>query len=638
MSEAFSQTILHVDLSTERIWKEKADQGLVTRYLGGRGIGAKVLWDQVDKNVDPLDSSNLLIFAAGTLVGTNAPTAGRLSITTKGAQTGIFLKTSVGGHFGTVLRMAGYDVIVVHGASDHPVYLWIDRQRVELRDGRPLWGKGTRETTRILTGQSDGGVEVGCIGPAGENGVRFASIMFSYYSAAARGGAGTVMGSKKLKAIAVDGQGGKITVAHPREFGRVVMEAREALYKDTLSTQLFEYGTAADVDFFNELHLTPSYNFKRSYIDDPGGARRLSGRNWPKQGYLKHRRACSACTIGCHRYTEVKSGKYAGTYSGGPQLETVNATGPRCGNTDVELVFKMNELCNDMGLDVSTTGSVIGWLMETYERGLLADRDLDGVKPDWGAAEAMVELLHRIVRREGVGDLLADGTRTAAERVGGDSYQWAVQIKGLEITALELRAAYAYALAFAVNSRGGDHLLSETIAEFGGTPEARAVMRKVAGDEKYIGGSVMDKRAEIVRWHEDIYAVTDALGICAFSTTAAYGIDEERAAMLFQYATGIDTTADQIMEAGRRIVTLERCFNIREGLTRKDDTLPWRFMHEYQDDLESVDDPILPQAKLDTMLDEYYRLHGWDAESGCPTEETLRQLGLGFVVGGLETD
>ena len=291
----------------------------------------------------------------------------------------------------------------------------------------------------------------------------------------------------------------------------------------------------------------------------------------------------------------------------------------------------MNELCNDMGLDISTTGTVIAWLMETYERGLISDEDLDGVKPEWGDEEAMLELLHRIVRREGIGDLLADGARAAAEKVGGDSHRWAVQVKGLEITAVELRAAYSYALAFAVNSRGGDHLLSETIAEFGGTPEARAVMRKITGDEKYIGGTVLDKRAEIVRWHEDIYAVTDALGLCAFATTAAYGIDEEKAALLFRYATGIEMAPDEIMEAGRRIVTLERCFNVREGLGRKDDTSPWRMMQERQGDLEQVQDPILPQDKLDTMLDEYYRLHGWDPESGRPTEATLKRLGLAFA-------
>jgi aldehyde:ferredoxin oxidoreductase len=244
------------------------------------------------------------------------------------------------------------------------------------------------------------------------------------------------------------------------------------------------------------------------------------------------------------------------------------------------------------------------------------------------------------VRREGIGDLLADGTRAAAERVGGDSYQWTMEGKGLEITGIELRGAYAWALSFAVAARGADHLMAGPQAEQGGSPETAALMRKIAGDEKYIGGMILEKRAEIVRWHEDMYAVDDALGLCTFTTHVAYGTDEEKAALLFQYATGIEMTPDQIMEAGRRIVTLERCFNMREGLGRKDDTLPWRILNEHQRDLEDLDlgvegGAILPQETLDTMLDQYYRLHGWDQESGRPTEATLRQLGLEFVTEGL---
>ena len=631
MRDSHLQRILHVDLSARRTWTEPVESGLLEMLLGGRGVAAKLLYELVPERIDPLSEENVLIISTGILNGTNAPTAGRLSVTTKGAQTGIYLKTGAGGHIATALRMLGHDYVVVRGASEEPVYIWIDRNSVEIRDASSLWSKGVRETTRQLCAQGGEHIEVGCIGPAGENGVRFANIIFSYYSSASRCGAGAVMGAKRLKALAVDPSGGRITVAQPEAFRQAVTEARDAIYADTLSKQLYEYGTAADVDFFNELHSSPAFNFKRSFIDDPEGAKRLSGRSWQESGYLKRRRACSGCIIGCHRYTEVGSGPYAGTYSGGPQLETVNSMGPRCGNTDVELVFNLNETCNDLGLDASTTGTVIAWLMETYERGLLDESTLDGITPKWGNSEAMLELVNRISNREGIGDLLADGTRAAAERIGGESYKWAVQAKGLEITALELRAAYSYALAFAVNVRGPDHLLSETIAEFGGTPEARAVMRKITGDEKYIGGTVLEKRAEIVRWHEDIYAVTDALGLCAFSTTAAYGIDEPRSAALFEAATGIGMSADMIMKAGRRIVTLERCFNMREGLGRKDDTLPWRMMNELQTDLDH-EDPIISQQKLDTMLDEYYRLHGWDNQTGNPTEQTLQMLGLDSIV------
>jgi len=630
MTTPHMQRALYVDLTTGQTRVETIAPVLIEKLLGGRGIAAKILYDLVPKGADPLGPENVLILSTGALSGTGAPAAGRLCVTTKGAQTGVYLKTSAGGHFSPSLRALGYDYLVFCGASDRPVYVWIDRDGVRIRDASSLWGKGVRETTRTLsTGGSDR-VEVGCIGPAGENGVRFANVMFSYYCSASRCGAGAVMGSKKLKAIAVDPAGTTVGVADPEAFLGAVRDAREAIYDDTLATQLYEFGTAADVDFFNELRSHPAYNFQRSYIDDPEGARRLSGRNWIPAGYLKRRRGCAGCPIACHRYTEVAEGPFTGSHSGGPQLETVNALGPRCGNTDVELVFRLNELCNDYGLDVSTTGSSIAWLMETYERGLLGEDVLDGIVPTWGDSEAMLALVDKIVKRDGVGDLLADGTREAAKRVGGDSWKWTAHGgKGLEITALELRSALSYALAFAVNVRGADHLLTETIAEFGGTKEAIAVMDRITGDaEKYCGGSVLEKRAEIVRWHEDIYAVSDALGICAFTTTAAYGIDEERAARLFSAGTGVSLSAEQLMKAGRRIVTLERCFNMREGLTRANDRIPWRMMNEVQEDVDPELDPIVTQEKLDTMLDEYYALHGWDPESGNPTRETLAELGL----------
>jgi aldehyde:ferredoxin oxidoreductase len=538
------------------------------------------------------------------------------------------------------MRAAGIHHLVVHGASDHPVYLRIGENGVEIHDATPLWGKGVRETTRMLLDAARGG-EVCCIGPAGENGVRFSNIMFSYYNSASRCGVGAVMGSKRLKGIAVLPARGCIRVADPEAFGQCVVEVRDALYRDTLSRQLFDFGTAADVDFFNELKASPAFNFQHSHMDDEEGVRRLSGRSWEPAGYLTHRRACSACILACHRFTEVSGGRFAGTYSGGPQLETVNALGPRCGNADVELVFRLSELCNDLGLDTSSTGTTIAWLMECWQRGALRADDVGAIKPEWGSEEALLQLVDLIARREGIGNLLADGTRAAAARVGRDTAKWAVQSKGLEITAVELRAAYSYALAFAVNPRGPDHLLSETMAEFGGTPEARAVMRKITGSDEYIGGTVLEKRAEIVRWHEDIYAVCDALGICAFASTAAYGVDEVRAARLFEAATGIAMGEAEIMRAGRRIVTLERCFNMREGLGRADDTIPWRFTHELQPDLAGAQDPlgrrrepIVEPEQLERMLDEYYALHGWDPTTGNPTSEGLRKLRLDFVLEG----
>lgn len=627
-------SVLHVDLSSGKTWQEELDEATIADFLGGRGVAAKLLWEGLEKGIDPLGEENILIFAPGALTGTHAPSSGRMTVTAKGPATNFYLKTSVGGHFGIALKMSGLDYIVVHRVSNKPVYLWIDETKVELRDATHLWGKGVKEVTRTLKSETNAGAEVACIGPAGENKVKFASIMASYYNAAGRGGPGAVMGAKKLKAIVVNEGTGEIRIANPRKFDEVATEAREALYADHLNPDLHEYGTARDIDLIGKLHLLPSYNFKRSSIE---GAQPLSGRFWPKAGYLKKISGCAACAVSCHRFTAVDNGKHAGTYSGGPEYETATALGSNCGVTDIEAVLHANELCNDMGLDTISTGVVIAWAMESYERGLLTPDDTGGLKLRWGDGDALIELITMIANREGLGNILAEGIRIASEEVGGDSWKWAVQAKGLEHSMVETRGAYSYALAFAVNPRGPDHLHTECLAEFGATPEAIKTIKKITGDEKYAKPDILEKRAEIVKWHEDIYAVSDALGLCAFATTAAYGIDEERAAKLFQYATGIEMTAEEIMEAGERILTMERSFNVREGLTRDDDKLPWRIMNEYQKDLTNRRvKPIITQDQLNVWLDEYYQLHRWDKKTGTPSIETLKKLGLGFVLKEME--
>lgn len=626
-------TVLHVDLDSGELWRDEVDEMTVAKFLGGRGIAAKLLWEGIRKGIDPLGKENILIFAPGVLTGTHAPSSGRMTAATKGPATGLYLKSSVGGHFGIALKMAGWDYVIVHGISNKPVYLWINGPEVALKDATHLWGKGVKETARILQSEHPG-AEVACIGPAGENLVKFAAIMVSYYSAAARGGIGAVMGSKKLKAVVVNGREGRVQVANPRGFDKVVSEARNALYADRLNPDLHAYGTARDIDLVSKLHLLPSYNFKRSSIE---GAEPLSGRFWTKAGYLKRISGCGACAVTCHRFTMVDQGKHAGTYSGGPEYETATALGSNCGVTDIEAVMRANELCNDLGLDTISTGAVIAWAMECYERGILSLDDTGGIELKWGSGDSLVQLIEMIAYRRGLGDVLAEGTKRASEKVGGDSWKWAMQAKGLEHSMVETRGAYSYALAFAVNPRGPDHLHTECYAEFGATPEAVKTIKRITGDERYARPDIPEKRAEIVKWHEDMYAVTDALGLCAFATTAAYGIDEEKAAKLFQYATGIEMTADEIMEAGERILTLERCFNIREGLTRADDRLPWRIMNEYQEDLKRRRaEPIITREQLDIWLDEYYQLHGWDKETGRPTPERLRKLGLEFVLESLE--
>jgi aldehyde:ferredoxin oxidoreductase len=629
-----AQRILNVDLSAGKTWLEEVDREDLFRFLGGRGINAKLLYERVARGIDPLGPDNVLIFGPGTLTGTSAPSSGRTSVTCKGPATGLYLKVSVGGHLGAELKYAGYDYVVIHSVADHPVYLWIDDGSVEIRDARHLWGLGTRETDRLIREElGDDEIEVGLIGPAGENGVLFSCIIFSLYNSASRGGIGAVMGSKNLKAIAARGTGG-LRLADGEGFSKLALRTRQELSEDAGSDSLYRWGTSGSIPPLNELGMLAAYNFSQVTIDD---AEKISGQYLEDEGYLTGRESCFSCSTACHRFVRTKEHRYGVVRDSGPELETVLSLGAECGIVDTEAVIKGNQLCNDYGLDVISAGHVISWAMECYEKGLLQGEQADGLDLHFGNAESQLELIRRIARREGLlGDLLANGTKQAAEEVGGDSWKWAIQAKGLEQSACDTRAAKGYALAFAVNPRGPDHLMTECYAEFGVTEEARALIKEITGDEKYAVATMLEKRSDIVRWHEDCYAASDALGFCAFTSTAAYAVNPENMARLFSLALGIELSQEELMMAGRRIVTLERCFNAREGARREDDTLPWRMMNEPVP--EGANEGLVTDKEtLDRLLDEYYQMHGWDPTSGIPLAKTLETLGLLELCGDIVT-
>ncbi len=651
MSHAFAGKLLHVNLTTGHITPKPLDEKKVLKYLGARGFNARLLWEHVPPGVDPLGPENFLIFGTGTLTGTSAPTSGRTTVSCKGPATGLYLKTNVGGHWGAELKFAGYDYLVIEGRAAKPVYLLIRDDSVEIRDAAGLWGKDVRETTQAIEhALRDADIQVACIGPAGENRVLFASIMFNYYNAAARGGVGAVMGSKNLKAVAVRGHG-RIRVVRPQEFRRAVMEAIEASYQDFSAKTSYLYGTSASVAVINELGSFPSFNFRSGRIDN---AERISGPYLVEAGYLKRRMGCNACIFSCHRYCEIDKGTFTGAYGGGPEYETMSALGAGCGTVNVELVIKANEWCNRYGMDTISAGGVVQWAMEGYERGVITEKDTGGIKLQWGNPEAILSLLEQIAGHKGFGAMLADGVRRAAKKVGKGSEKWAVEAKGLEQSRVETRTAFGYALAFAVNPRGPDHLHTQVLAEFGTRPGGRALVAKITGDERYAFPRTLEKRADIVRWHEDCYAATDALGLCSFATTARYGVTPDLLARMLSAATGTNIfESESVLLAGRRIMNLERAFNVREGASRKDDRLPYRLMNEALPPASTkgedrsiaapgrpapVKEQINSQTYLDRMLDEYYDLHGWDRKTGLQRRKTLVALGLEDLASELDRD
>lgn len=620
--------ILYIDL-TSRIWEsDPVTDEVVRDYIGGRGINARLLYDFVPAGIDPLGPDNVLILGVGLLAGTDAPSAGRTTVTAKSPATGRYSKSSLGGHWGALLRYSGYEHVVLRGQAEEPVILHITDEGVRFLPAKDIWGTDVRQATEAVRAElGDGDAQVLTIGPAGENLVRFAAIMGSIYNAAGRTGLGAVLGSKKVKAIAVSMGSNAVRPALPERWLQTV---REASAKVVAGPQgLRHYGTSGAIPYLNELRALPAYNFTRSHTPD---AYRLSGQYLVERGYLKGRVACFGCSLGCHRFVRIDAGPYKGAFCGGPEYETMSALGCGCGITDPEAVIRANELCNIYGLDTISTGAVIQWVMESIERGALSRSDCEGLDIRWGNPEAVVGLIERIAHRRGIGDLLADGVRAAAAKIGRGSERWAVESRGLEQSRVETRVAKAYALAFAVNPRGPDHLHSECLAEFGNTPERRRLVARVCGSEEFAVPHLTDKKPELVRWHEDCYASTEAIGMCVFLTTAAYVLDEEDLAGLASAFLGREISAAELMLAGRRIVTLERCFNVREGAGRGDDTLPWRLMNE-----ESQDAPGLvnSEAEMNAMLERYYELHGWDS-NGRPTPETLRELNLDWTakVGG----
>jgi len=624
MSSGYQENLLDIDLSSKKSEIKSLPDEYTERFIGGRGVAARILWDLFAEEPRPSNVSSPLIFSTGTLSGTNAPMSGRSNITFVSPATGLYCKSNVGGHFGVSLKLSGIDYILVRGKSTSPVYVFIKNGEVDLLDAREIWGKEVRATNEFLKQKWGQETNVACIGPAGENQVAFAAVMSSVYNAAARGGPGAVMGRKNLKAIAITDPADRIQVNDPKEFASTVEETRKALLDDTMADSYYDFGTAASIGPMNDMGTLPSLNFQKGSLDE---VEELTSQYWNREGLLKGRIGCSSCVYSCHRFIRIEDGPHKGTYSAGPEYETVSALGSGPGINSIGTLHKSNEQCNDLGLDTISTGGVIQWLMETAEKGKLPEKWANS-RYSFGNERAVVELPRLIALRNDVGDLLADGTRQAAKEIGGDTWKWAVQTRGLEQSRVETRGAMGYALAFAMNPRGPDHLHTECLAEFGMTPEAEKIIEDITGDVKYATPEITEKRAEIVRWHEDIYSVSDSLGLCAFTTTAAYGATPGRCASLYRTLTGTPMNGEQIMKAGRRTLTLERLINLELGWEEDpEEYAPWRLMNEEQEDLNNPD-PVLDREKMTEMVKDYYQLHGWNTDTGVPREETLEELGL----------
>jgi len=608
--------LLRVNLTEGSIVQEEIPEERAKKFLGGRGLGTKYLFDELKRGIDPLGPENKLIFMTGLLTGTPSPSASRYSVVTKSPLTNIWAQSSSGGRWGVDLKHSGFDGIIFEGISERPVYLTIYDEKAELRDATDLWGKNVSETTQLLKQRLGDTFNVASIGTAGENLVKYAAIMNDLHRAAGRCGVGAVMGSKRLKAIAVRGTK-KIKIAHEKAFQEVANKQFELLGESMLGAGLQAYGTTLVLDMVNVCGGLPTRNWQTGVCSF---AEEINGEALSEK-VLVSPVGCFACPIKCGRNSEIRKGPYAGQKGEGPEYETVGTFGAMCNISDLEAITMAHYLCNDYGLDTISCGSTIAFTMECFEKGILTKENPEGLEIPFGDPEVMIALVHKIAKREGIGDLLAEGTRHMAQRLGHGAERFAMNVKGLELPAYDSRGAKITGLAFATANRGGDHITAYIQA-----PTYLAAPFLVI-EESEIQDPLQEnpEEAKVVKDLEDALTVFDAAGCCKFMGMA---LDAQEWSDIITTLTGWEFGVEEFRKTGERIYNLERAFNVREGLTRADDTLPKRLLEE-----------PLPEGpaeghvnNLEILLNPYYEFRRWDKTTGKPTPEKLRELGLEQVI------
>ena len=616
---SYAGQVLHVDLTEGAVHRHPTEEGLARAFLGGRGLNVKRLADEVAPHTDGLSPENLLILGAGPLVGTSFPGGARFNISGMSPQTGILGDSNAGGFFGPELKFAGYDQVVIHGRADRPVYLWIKDDEVHVRRAEGLWGRDVWEATAAVKEEiGDPDVQVATIGQGAENGVRFAGVFVNLTRAAARTGMGAVMASKNLKAIAVRGSR-TIAVADLPRFTELIERLDEKIYRHPEYETRSRLGTTRLIKVLDAIGGLPTRHFQGGRFE---AADAVSGEAIEAL-YKAKGKACFACTIPCSRFLVVDDPRFPGLCMEGPEYEPLAGFTARVGNGDLALALKCIDVTNRYGLDAIALSEVIAWAMECHERGLLSRAEADGLDLTWGNGETILALIHTVAHREGFGDLLADGVRRAARRLGRGSEEIALHSKGLEIFQADVRTIKAYGLGNAVSSRGADHLRAEPWFEL--SNDAQEGLRRFGVAEAAFRLEHKGKGL-LVKHYEEMAAIADATGVCKNTYNNMEVLDWAETADLLHAATGWTLSGEDVRRIGERIVTLERLFNAREGIGRRDDTLPKRFLAE---PLPTAGPSAGSVVELDGMLDEYYRARGWDVETGLPTPEKLAELGLG---------
>lgn len=593
---------LRVNLSTGEVKVEEYEEELAKKWLGSRGLAIYFLLKEMDPKVDPLGPENKLILTPGPLSGTSAPTGGRYNVVTKSPATGFITMANSGGYFGAELKFAGWDGIIVEGKAEKPVYIYIKDEHVEIRDASHLWGKVVSETEEAIRKEiGSKKVRIALIGPAGENLVKFAAIMNDGHRAAGRAGVGAVMGSKNLKAIAVEGSK-RVPIADKQKFMLTVREKINKLKNDPVAGGgLPNYGTAVLVNIINENGLYPTRNFQTGVFEH---AYEQSGEAMAKK-YLIRNQPCYACPIGCGRVNKLPT---VGVTEG-PEYESTWAFGANLGINDLASIIEANHQCDEFGLDTISTGGTLATAMELYEKGYLTDEELGDAPPfRWGNTEVLHYYIEKIAYRKDFGDKLAEGGYRLAESYGHPEYS--MSVKKLELPAYDPRGAEGHGLGYATNNRGGCHIKNYMIS-----PEILGYPYKMDPHD------ISDDKVKMLIIFQDLSALIDAAGLCLF-TTFGLGADDYRD--MLNAALGWDFTTEDYLKIGERIWNAERLFNLKAGLVpERDDTLPKRFLEEPMPEGPNKGHVV----RLKEMLPRYYKLRGW-TEDGRVPKEKAEELGI----------
>ncbi len=595
---------LRVNLTEKKIEKHDLEKKLAAEWIGGRGFIAKLLYDEIPAGADPLGPANKLILAAGPLSGTFWPSAAKMVFGTKSPLTGGYGDSNMGGRLMAELKYAGYDMIIIEGASPEHLLLIIDDDRVELRNADRYWGKGALETERLIKNDLGDEYEIATIGPAGENLVLYANINHEFGRQAGRCGMGAVLGAKGLKAIAVHGTGG-IPLYDPDELIKITKNALHHITNHPYFERFRQYGTTDITDWCQEKGVFPTKNFTTGDFEKQAGL----APELMRESILVKDKACFGCPLNCANYTHSK--KY-GTYLDGPEYETIGMLGSNCLVDNIEEVQYLNYLCDDFGMDSITAGGTIAFAMECVEKNILKPEQLEGLDLKFGNVEAMREVLKKIAHQEGIGKLMARGSRFMAETLGHNSRDFAIQVKGLEFSAYECRGAPAMLLSFMTSDIGAHHARSWAIVQ-----------------DMDMGRDNINGRAELVKELQTLRPLMEIFGVCRFPWLEVK-LDFNHYIEAFNAVTGFGYSRDELYRISEKVWNLTRAFWIREKdhFGRNDDLPPGRMYEPLPSG--PAKGLHMTEEKITQMLDQYYEIRGWD-KNGIPTEKKFKELGLAAV-------